>query len=323
MAVFGRAHAQAPFASELQAWFKADAGVTLAAERLTEWEDQSGTGFLLTPSGDAPLVTSDALNGLPAVSFDGSTQIQGQIRSMPLSSATIFAVFRYTIDASNNDYLYTLGEDAGAGSQFTLARRSNSRAYHYDGSAQNIGEDGSLPASQWFVSSQVFGARGGVSHDLFLNGSSVLRSTASSPYSADVSTIVVGNWTSGTFRFVGDLVELLVYDRALSEWERTEVEEYLRKRAGLPEFFKSDAEILSDWEVIQYELDGQPDASWTFDLGGTRADQAINADASILLSDIDVANKVIWGEFGAGSAPDCMGFVFGYQYSRAFYLFDW
>ena len=45
-------------------------------------------------------------------------------------------------------------------------------------------------------------------------------------------------------------MELIVYDRTLSEPERATVEEYLRLKAGIPAFFKPEAEIISDWEVV-------------------------------------------------------------------------
>ena len=49
--------------------------------------------------------------------------------------------------------------------------------------------------------------------------------------------------------------------------------------AGFPEFFKPEAEILSDWDVVQYEFGAQPDASWIFDLGGKRHPRELNTDA--------------------------------------------
>jgi len=101
------------------------------------------------------------------------------------------------------------------------------------------------------------------------------------------------------------------------------VEDYLRVRAGLLPFFEEEAEVLSGWDVIQYEFNAQPDARWTFDLGGTRADQAENCDASILLRPGDASGKVIWGRMGSGTAPDFMGFVFGYQDRGHYYLLDW
>jgi hypothetical protein len=317
------AFAQAPLQNGLHAWFKADAGVTVTNGTVTAWTDQTANGFVLTPPATGPVLTPASVNGLPALTFDGTVQLNGSLGTESLNDATLFAIFRYTVADSDNDYLYTLGANASAGSQFSLSRRSSERAYHYDGSVAFLSADGLVPGSQWLVSSQVFGAETVSSHDLFLNGAAVLRSKSSGSYAADPGTMVIGNWTSGSTRFVGDLVELLVYDRALTESERRSMEGYLRNRTGLAANFEQEAEILSGWDVIQYELDAQPDALWTFDLGGTRADQAINSDASILLSEIDVANQVVWGKFGAGSAPDFMGFVFGYQDRGHFYLLDW
>ncbi|BCX46694.1 T9SSC-terminal target domain-containing protein [Haloferula helveola] len=322
LVIGGTAAALPPLDSDIHAWFVADAGVTTDGTEVLEWTDQVG-GFTMTPPIDGPELLPNQVNSLPSLYFDGSTQLTGSLGATPLSSASIFALFRCTLENGNNDYVYTLGTDGGSGSQMALSRDTGNRAYHYDGALENQSVNGAMPGDTWFVSSQIFGEDGPNSHDLYLNGSAVVRSNASGPYSANVTGCVIGNWSSGLYRHVGDLVELIVYDRTLSESERTEVEEYLRQKASIPAFFKPEAEVLSDWEVIQYELGAQPDANWTFDLGGTRADQSTNADASILLSDIDVAYKVVWGQFGSGSAPDFMGFVFGYQDRGHYYLFDW
>ncbi len=315
--------AQVPLQTDLHAWFKTDAGVTVAAGKVTAWTDQTANGFVLTPPSTGPVLSASSINGLPAITFDGATQLNGSLGAGSLGDATVFATFRYTVADSNNDYLYTLGTRSGAGSQLSLSRRPSARAYHFDGGTQFLSANDLLPSAQWFVSSQVYGDGEPNDHDLFLNGAAVLRTESAGNYNPQLSNFVIGNFTDGSDRFIGDLVELLVYNRALTEAERRSVEEYLRIRAGLPANFEQEAEILSGWEVIQYEFDAQPDAQWTFDLGGTRADQAINSDASILLSDIDVADQIIWGKFGAGSAPDFMGFVFGYQDRRHFYLLDW
>jgi hypothetical protein len=66
-----------------------------------------------------------------------------------------------------------------------------------------------------------------------VNGAALMRTAATASYAAQLGPFVIGNWTSGGTRFVGDLVELLVYDRALIESERRAVEEYLRQRAGV------------------------------------------------------------------------------------------
>jgi len=313
----------APYPSVLRAWFRSDAGLKLVEGEVTEWVDQGPGAHRFTPPQAGPTVVSDAVNGLPGVSFDGTQFLEGSLGGVPLTGASIFATFRYGTPDSDNDYLYNFGAPAGPGSQMSLSRRPGRSAYHYDGSSQELGAFDTLPHDTWLVSSQVFGEASEDDHDLYLNGGAVLRTNSASAYSADVTTSVIGNWSSGSYGFVGELVELLVYERTLGEAERTNVEDYLAARAGLPEFSLPGAEKLSDWQVVQYEFGAQADAEWNFDLGGTRASQEANSDASILLSDLDVAGRVLWGELGAGIAPDFMGFVFGYRNPGEFYLFDW
>jgi hypothetical protein len=82
---------------------------------------------------------------------------------------------------------------------------------------------------------------------------------------------------------------------------------------------------LSTWTVVQYELNDQPDAIWTLSNDNTVATQSVNADASILLGDFDIAGIKIEGTWrvNTSSDNDYMGFVFGYQSRSQFYLFDW
>ena len=82
---------------------------------------------------------------------------------------------------------------------------------------------------------------------------------------------------------------------------------------------------LSTWSVVQYEFHSQPNANWVLSAGNTVATQTVNADASILLSDFDIAGTALDGSWrvGTSSDDDFMGFVFGYQDRGSFYLFDW
>ncbi|RFC50106.1 MAG: putative conserved protein RhaS [Verrucomicrobia bacterium] len=82
---------------------------------------------------------------------------------------------------------------------------------------------------------------------------------------------------------------------------------------------------LRRWSVIQYELNNQPDANWVINADGTEVRQTVNADASILLSDFDITNTTINGRWSVLTAEDddFMGFVFGFQDDRRFYVFTW
>jgi len=82
---------------------------------------------------------------------------------------------------------------------------------------------------------------------------------------------------------------------------------------------------LSTWSVVQYELNEQADANWILNNDNTLVTQTVNADASIFLSDFTLTNDKIEGTFRVttSSDDDFIGFVFGYQDSQHFYLFDW
>lgn len=82
---------------------------------------------------------------------------------------------------------------------------------------------------------------------------------------------------------------------------------------------------LSQWSVVQYDMHEQGPASWVLSNNNTVATQLTNADASILLSDFQLANDRIAGDWrvNTSSDDDLMGFVFGYQDRHHYYLFDW
>lgn len=82
---------------------------------------------------------------------------------------------------------------------------------------------------------------------------------------------------------------------------------------------------LSNWQVIQYQLNSQPNSNWVLQPGNTSVLQEVNSDASIFLSDFDAAGQEIEGTWSVqtGSDDDFMGFVFGYQDRGHYYLFDW
>ncbi len=82
---------------------------------------------------------------------------------------------------------------------------------------------------------------------------------------------------------------------------------------------------LGPWTTKQYELNSQPDAVWQKDLPTNTVTQIVNADAAILLSDFNFSNGQMDGTWRVNTTTDddFIGFVFGYQNSEHFYLFDW
>ena len=222
-------HAQIP-KTGLKLWLRADAGVTTASDgRVNAWKDQSGRGVLFTQTGAMrPLLAKEA-TGAAHLRFDGKEWLLGKL-GVDLKRATIFALVRYRVMESDNDYVYMLGLRGRSGSQICLSRLSRNRAYHYDGASQHIGP-GTIPSGPWGVMTQVVGKGSAKNHVLSRDGKTLITSSSSTDYNASGTRSEIGSWY-GSFNLRGDLRELIVYDRVVSGSERTTVEAWLAKRRG-------------------------------------------------------------------------------------------
>ncbi|MDO9470225.1 MAG: FxDxF family PEP-CTERM protein [Nitrosomonas sp.] len=83
---------------------------------------------------------------------------------------------------------------------------------------------------------------------------------------------------------------------------------------------------LSSWTPLTLNFPGgQGAGSWVLEPGNTAVKQVINADPSFFLNNQNTASYSVDGswEVTTTSDDDYMGFVFGYQNSSNFYLFDW
>lgn len=83
---------------------------------------------------------------------------------------------------------------------------------------------------------------------------------------------------------------------------------------------------LSSWSALTLDYSGgQPAGNWVLGAGNTEVTQTVNADPSFYLNNINQTSYSMDGTWQVltGSDDDYMGFVFGYQNSSNFYLFDW
>ncbi|MBN1973825.1 MAG: hypothetical protein JW787_09320 [Sedimentisphaerales bacterium] len=84
---------------------------------------------------------------------------------------------------------------------------------------------------------------------------------------------------------------------------------------------------LTSWSPLTLDYpSGQSAGNWILGGGNTYVDQVINADPSFYLNNLNQTSYSMdgsWQVLEAGGDDDYMGFVFGYQNSSNFYLFDW
>lgn len=317
-----------PAPENLLLWLRADAGLSLTnGTNVVSWRDQSPNGFVFTSPTEAtrPVWVARSTSGVPAVRFAAAStpRLQGDL-GRTLTNATIFTLARWVDASSGARYVYAFGTRDYSGLMMTLARRDGDGAYHYDGAAERVAA-GTIPGTGFRVFSQVFGEDGPDRHRLSVDLQKVLdtRTTVGRAYSAVATNVVLGNYVTGSYGFVGELVEWLVYDRVLSAEERFEVEEYLRLRAGLSPFVAPGGLDLSSAEILNYDVPTTPEVSWALDSANRQWVQTGAGDPSLALLDLVESGPVIRTQISASAGSGAMGVVFGYQHPGSFHLLDW
>lgn len=83
---------------------------------------------------------------------------------------------------------------------------------------------------------------------------------------------------------------------------------------------------LSSWSPLTVDFPrGQSEGNWVLSTDKESVTQTVNADPSFYLNNLNQTQYTMQGSWrvDSGSDDDYMGFVFGYQNSSNFYMFDW
>ena len=192
-------------------------------QRVASWPDISGNGRHGTANAlGSPVFKPGIANGLPVVSFDGGTNTFFTFPRLD-DIRTVFWVIREDADATFPRFL--LGSE-GIGNIFHFHRDPTVARYMWNANAH-------------------LNVRDGVT---MLNGEGVNGMARAVPTDrlAVISLRTTGNVTANAFvsdrlsqgvtparTWDGDLAELIIYSRALSDEEELEVGKYLARRYGL------------------------------------------------------------------------------------------
>lgn len=199
----------------MRLWLRADAGLTLdGAGNVSAWADQSGAGnHAQQPEATRRPRVGTGPAGLPVLTFDGT----GDYVSFPrlANIRTVFWVVREDA-AATPEWRFPLGD-------------TSATDFHGDAG-------GSWWSGSWASGSVL----GGVTRmeGVVVDGRSTRRPTRLTV----VSLVTTGPVAASSFSrdrnydryWWGDLAELLVYDRPLTDDERLTVEVYLAQRHGAP-----------------------------------------------------------------------------------------
>lgn len=218
--------------SGLRMWLRADAGVSQSDGMVSSWSDQSGQANNLSQSNLVyqPSIVENAVNGLPIVRFSGNN-CSLQTTATVLSGSTpftAFAVFRInSLPGTNYQYIWWNGTDsttAGYGQYISSAGKLRTS---WGGSTSQITLASPPTTGIWYRTCARYtpGAQ-----EAWLNGASLTGNTPSSSNLA--AGFAVGNCAASEAYqgFFGDVAEIMIYNRKLSDTEMQAVDTYLVSR---------------------------------------------------------------------------------------------
>jgi hypothetical protein len=216
--------------SGLQLWLDATTGlfdatsggsaVTTDGSAVARWEDQSGNGrhATQTTSNNRPLLKTSILNSKNVIRFDGSNDGMA-ITEYDLGSSPAYTVFAVKYQTSEAFRIFLA---AGNIEPYLSARDNAAGGFtHWDGGTHLHSSFTSSQLWQIFIYSQNSSNRKFYKD----NGAAVTGTT--STRQAKIRDIGFG---AGSFRWNGDLAEIILYNSYLSDSDRESVRDYLNTK---------------------------------------------------------------------------------------------
>lgn len=223
----------------LALWLRPDRGVTTGAGgAVTLWEDWSGNfnNAVQTDVSKAPTLTANVLNGQPVLHFDGADDFL-EVGNSPSVAITGDMTTFFVVNVDDYaTYRAIWAKTAGGGGNlpaandyYLLPNSGIPRFYHGDPAGAIAPFDGTdpVPAGEFVIAG--YGLAGTTAtHYLGTaeNGSGELTAPGGDPG----GTLRIGTRGDSFTKFKGSFAELVIYARALTEAERTQITTYLQNK---------------------------------------------------------------------------------------------
>jgi len=228
----------------LVVWLRADTAAFSQGQAVASWQDSSGKGNHATQPGvsQRPTFTPDAINGLPAMSFNRSASEQfflptGTFNGMnDLSNFTFLSVARWTGGASSGLFGGYRGSNTGnsGSSVFEIPNTGGALRLRLPSSIDRT-VAGAVTLNQWHLL--------GASMDqpaakaaMFRDGAVISEGSGNTGTSllANFERLPVGSSFDNSRTFGGQMAEVLIYNRSLSAVERASLERHFAAKYNLP-----------------------------------------------------------------------------------------
>jgi hypothetical protein len=246
-------------------WLRADLGVTVDGDNVSQWENQGSAGGAFTP-GSAPQRVGMAVNGHAVVRFNGTTTLSSQVAVNGLDEMTLALVSATTQHrAPGSEWCQDFGlhvtengcsgtynlpilwpETGGWGMVFVgpvrdqVAYRFGPGSKTYSDDLHAIDHDPQVawkrPSSIGADFTHTMAIKTYDTITLRVDGEEVMERPipgGAGAISNTASTVHLGSGIRDDLRWTGDIAEVIAYNRALSAAERVSVEAYVQCRYAL------------------------------------------------------------------------------------------
>jgi len=220
-------------AEGLAMWLRADAGVTAAPDgAVSAWTSSNGVAAKQEDANAQPKLVPSSIGGKPAIRFDGNDSLLEtnlDINPAVIPNLTVISVFdSRTAEADPLRKLYG-ADDGGFDRAAGLDSRAGTTNYGIFGGDGVIAyfslekDKPTITVDSWTPKT----------FDGWVNGKHALSQVAVSNEQGLPHMFIGGTGTSFHEPWMGDVAEMLVYTRTLTDQERTEIEDTLAKKYSI------------------------------------------------------------------------------------------
>lgn len=218
--------------SGLLAWYRGDLGITLNGSNVSSWEDQSGNGFTLvqgTANKQPAYTASSAIfNNLPCLRGNGVNNVLACLSNVwPTTNFTVISVIASVSGGATGEY-------------FSCLQGGGNAALHFYGGSETEFKRASTGASKTLTSATKSiitytgsGSGAGSIEKAYLNGGNVNTVSDLAPIISNRALYVFGADATPIFPRKYDNAEFMIFNRAISDNERVNLEYYLALRYAI------------------------------------------------------------------------------------------
>jgi Concanavalin A-like lectin/glucanases superfamily/Fibronectin type III domain len=243
-------------ASGLQAWYRADKGVVAdGSGNVSQWSDLSGSGYHVYQAQTAlePQLISNVMNGNPVMQFGASgsqiltTPVLENLEGSGNGDMTIIVVMNPGATQSGPTAILNFGLTTGGWNLGLIGNGSDQwgLVLPTSGGGQQQCQSPTLTASEVQVVSE---EASGTNSNVYVNGALAASGTIAGSAPAFTGALAVGNVIQYPNAYNGQIAEVLVYNRALTDAERQSIEAALKAK-----YIAVDANgngIPDSWEML-------------------------------------------------------------------------